>query len=68
MAGYIASLIYADINLLKDKDEKISAKKVAILLPKLESALNTIGSYQLPKNTDEIINSIVNGNIGSCDY
>ncbi|WP_435356009.1 hypothetical protein [Emticicia sp. SJ17W-69] len=68
MAGYIASLICADINLLKDTDGKISAEKVAIFLPKLESALNTIGSYKLPENKQEVINAILNGNIESCDY
>ncbi|WP_435356011.1 M23 family metallopeptidase [Emticicia sp. SJ17W-69] len=68
MAGYIASLICADINLLKNNDGKVSAEKVAIFLPKLEAALNTIGGYQLPENTDAIINAIVNGNGESCDY
>ncbi|WP_435356013.1 hypothetical protein [Emticicia sp. SJ17W-69] len=68
MAGYIASLICADINLLKDNDGKVSAEKVALFLPKLESALNTIGSYQLPKNTQEVINAIVNGDITQCNY
>ncbi|WP_305953194.1 fibronectin type III domain-containing protein [Emticicia oligotrophica] len=68
MAGYIAGLLCADINLLKDKEGKISAEKVAQFLPKLESGLKTVATYQLPANKEAIINAIVNGNSDECDF